>query len=79
MARAQINQGRWLAPVRAARAQVRRWRKTMIVFFAVIGPVLITSTVDNVAGGIYTYSLAGAQFGYLLLWTLIPMTLILYI
>lgn len=51
----------------------------MIVFFAVIGPGLITSNVDNDAGGIYTYSLAGAQFGYLLLWTLIPMTLILYI
>ena len=49
------------------------------MLFAVIGPGLITSNVDNDAGGIYTYSLAGAQFGYLLLWTLIPMTLILYV
>ena len=61
----------WLAPV--------LWRRQLVVFFAVIGPGLITSNVDNDAGGIYTYSLAGAQFGYLLLWTLIPMTVILYV
>ena len=42
-----------------------------------MGPGIITSSIDNDAGGITTYSLAGAQFGYLLLWTLIPMTVAL--
>ncbi len=50
-----------------------------MLFLGVIGPGLITSNVDNDAGGIYSYSLAGAQFGYLLLWTIIPMTVILYV
>ena len=50
-----------------------------MISLAVVGPGLITSNVDNDAGGIYTYSLAGAQFGYLLLWTLIPMTIILFV
>ena len=44
-----------------------------------LGPGLITSNVDNDAGGISTYSLAGAQFGYALLWSLIPMTIALYV
>ena len=44
-----------------------------------LGPGLITSNVDNDAGGISTYSLAGAQFGYMLLWSLIPMTIALYV
>lgn len=42
-----------------------------------MGPGIITASVDNDAGGITTYSLAGAQFGYVLLWTLIPMTVAL--
>ena len=42
--------------------------------FAVIGPGIITANVDNDAGGIATYSQAGADFGYSLLWTLIPIT-----
>ncbi|HWF39497.1 MAG TPA: Nramp family divalent metal transporter, partial [Candidatus Acidoferrales bacterium] len=40
---------------------------------------LITSNVDNDAGGITTYTVAGAQFGYTLLWSLIPMTIALYV
>nr|HPK54807.1 divalent metal cation transporter [Smithellaceae bacterium] len=44
------------------------------VFFALIGPGIITSNVDNDAGGITTYSLAGAQYGLKLLWLLIPVT-----
>ena len=43
------------------------------------GPGLITSNVDNDAGGISTYTAAGAQFGYALLWSLIPMTIALYV
>jgi Mn2+/Fe2+ NRAMP family transporter len=41
--------------------------------FAVMGPGFITSNVDNDAGGIYTYSVAGARYGYSLLWLLVPM------
>ena len=45
------------------------------MLLAVIGPGFITANVDNDAGGIYTYSAAGAQFGYQLLWVMIPMTM----
>lgn len=53
--------------------------KTIAIFIAVMGPGIITSNVDNDAGGITTYSLAGANFGYALLWSLIPITLMLII
>ena len=53
--------------------------KTLAVFFALLGPGIITSNVDNDAGGITTYSLAGSEFGLALLWTLIPITLALII
>jgi NRAMP (natural resistance-associated macrophage protein)-like metal ion transporter len=49
------------------------------MFFALIGPGIITSNVDNDAGGITTYSLAGAEYGLALLWILIPITLALII
>ncbi len=49
------------------------------LFFALIGPGIITSMVDNDAGGITTYSLAGAQYGLKLLWILIPVTVALII
>lgn len=49
------------------------------LFFLLIGPGIITSNVDNDAGGIATYSLAGAEFGLSLLWTLLPITLVLII
>jgi Mn2+/Fe2+ NRAMP family transporter len=49
------------------------------LFFAVVGPGFITANVDNDAGGIWTYSSAGAQFGHLLLWTMIPITLALIV
>ena len=54
-------------------------RKKILLFLSVIGPGIITANVDNDAGGIATYSLAGAQFGYSLLWTLIPITVALII
>src|SRR6202050_633124 len=54
-------------------------RRRLAVILAVIGPGIITSNVDNDAGGITTYTLAGAQFGYTLLWTLIPLTIALYV
>ena len=57
----------------------RTWRTRLILFFAVLGPGFITANVDNDAGGILTYSSAGAQFGYTLLWTMIPITLALIV
>jgi NRAMP (natural resistance-associated macrophage protein)-like metal ion transporter len=53
--------------------------KTLAIFFALVGPGIITSNVDNDAGGITTYSLAGSEFGLHLLWTLIPITIALVI
>src|SRR5436190_18941856 len=57
----------------------RRWRTRILLFFAVVGPGFITANVDNDANGIVTYSQAGAQFGYQLLWTMIPVTLALIV
>jgi NRAMP (natural resistance-associated macrophage protein)-like metal ion transporter len=51
---------------------LKRWKTQILIFFAVVGPGFITANVDNDANGIWTYSLAGAQFGYLLLWTMLP-------
>src|SRR5580704_18060406 len=53
---------------------LKRFRYHIAIFFAVFGPGFITAVVDNDAGGIVTYSTAGAQFGYLPLWTLLPIT-----
>lgn len=54
-------------------------RRSILLFLAVIGPGIITSNVDNDAGGITTYSLAGANFGYTMLWSLIPITIALIV
>ena len=59
--------------------RTRMTRRRLALFLAVVGPGLITSNVDNDAGGIATYMAAGAQFGYTLLWLLVPMTIILYV
>lgn len=58
---------------------IGRLRYHIAVFFSVIGPGFITAVVDNDAGGIFTYSQAGARWGYLPLWTLIPITLLLIV
>ena len=57
----------------------RQWRVRIMMFLAVLGPGFITANVDNDSGGILTYSQAGAQFGYTLLWTMIPITLALIV
>jgi Mn2+/Fe2+ NRAMP family transporter len=57
----------------------RLWKTRVLVLLAVIGPGFITANVDNDAGGIYTYSFAGARFGYALLWVVIPMTIALVV
>ena len=54
-------------------------KNKIIAFLAVLGPGIITASVDNDAGGIATYSIAGAHFGYSLLWMLIPITVALIV
>jgi NRAMP (natural resistance-associated macrophage protein)-like metal ion transporter len=54
------------------------WR-SIAMFFSIVGPGLITANADNDVGGILTYSQAGAQFGYSLLWILVPVTLALIV
>jgi Mn2+/Fe2+ NRAMP family transporter len=55
------------------------WRRRIALFLAVIGPGIITSNVDNDAGGIAVYTQAGSAYGYALLWALVPMTIALYV
>src|SRR5438128_2175317 len=59
--------------------KIRGLRRRLTLLLAVVGPGLITSNVDNDAGGISVYTQAGAQYGYALLWSLIPMTIALYV
>jgi NRAMP (natural resistance-associated macrophage protein)-like metal ion transporter len=61
------------------RERLRQFRTRLLIFLAVLGPGMITANVDNDAGGIYTYSLAGAKFGFSLLWTLVPITVALIV
>jgi NRAMP (natural resistance-associated macrophage protein)-like metal ion transporter len=61
------------------RERLRKFRIRLLIFLAVLGPGIITANVDNDSGGIYTYSLAGAKYGYSLLWTLIPITVALIV
>src|SRR6201990_731391 len=58
---------------------LRRWKTRILLLFAVLGPGFITANVDNDPNGIFTYSQAGAQFGYDLLWTIIPITVALIV
>lgn len=58
---------------------LKRIRRQVAIFFAVIGPGFITAMVDNDAGGIFTYSQAGAKYGYLSLWTLAPIAVLLVV
>jgi Mn2+/Fe2+ NRAMP family transporter len=58
---------------------LKRWRIRILLFLAVLGPGFITANVDNDSGGILTYSQAGAQYGYTLLWTMIPITIALIV
>jgi len=63
-----------LASPRLANLSRRFW-----IFLAILGPGIITSNVDNDAGGITTYSVAGATLGYQLLWAFIPITVALIV
>ena len=54
------------------------WRN-LVIFLAILGPGIVTGSVDNDVGGITTYSVAGATYGYKLIWTLIPAFIVLFI
>jgi Mn2+/Fe2+ NRAMP family transporter len=53
--------------------------RNILLFLAVLGPGIITGSVDNDAGGITTYSVAGAVYGYDILWTLLPCLVLLIV
>lgn len=57
----------------------KAWAANLLMFLAILGPGIITGSVDNDAGGITTYSVAGATYGYKLLWTLIPAFIVLLV
>jgi len=54
------------------------WKK-ILIFLAVLGPGIVTGSVDNDVGGITTYSVAGATYGYNMLWTLVPAFVVLVV
>src|SRR5208283_414138 len=58
---------------------LKRWKIQILLIFAVVGPGFITANVDNDANGIWTYSQAGAQYGYMLLWTMLPTVIVLIV
>ena len=57
----------------------KNFGRNLIIFLSILGPGIITGSVDNDVGGITTYSVAGATYGYKLLWVLIPAFIVLYI
>ena len=69
----RISQFRFLKPFKNFSA------RNLLIFLAILGPGIITANVDNDAGGIATYSLAGANYGMALLWTMIPTTIALVV
>ncbi len=61
------------------RQRLHHFRKNVLIFLAVLGPGIITANVDNDAGGILTYSQAGAGYGFSMLWALVPITVALIV
>jgi Mn2+/Fe2+ NRAMP family transporter len=62
-------------------SSTKKWAlwSNLLIFLTILGPGIITGSVDNDAGGITTYALAGARYGYHLLWTLIPAFIVLLV
>jgi NRAMP (natural resistance-associated macrophage protein)-like metal ion transporter len=58
---------------------IRRWWRRALILFAVLGPGFVTASAGNDVGGIATYSAAGAKFGYIVLWTLVPLAISLIV
>lgn len=65
--------------IKVKREAPKGFVRNLLIFLAVLGPGIITSNVDNDAGGIATYSIAGADFGYSFLWVTIPVVFVLII
>ena len=63
----------------SSRLSAKKIFQQIAIFFAILGPGIITGSVDNDAGGITTYSVAGAMYGYGLIWTLIPSFIVLLV
>jgi len=61
------------------RFKISNFFRNLAIFFAILGPGIITGSVDNDAGGITVYSVAGAMYGYGLIWTLIPSFIVLLV
>ncbi len=63
------------------RTKIRRtnFYRNLMIFLALLGPGIITGSVDNDAGGITTYSVAGAMYGYGMIWTLFPSLVVLLV
>ncbi len=60
------------------KSKKRRWRR-LLVILTVLGPGFVTASAGNDVGGIATYSIAGAQFGYAILWVMVPLTVALIV
>jgi Mn2+/Fe2+ NRAMP family transporter len=82
-----LNEPRADAPSRPGRRRVRvltpfrrlpAWRVRIVAVLAVLGPGLVSGFADNDAGGITTYSIAGARFGYSLLWVILASQFVLF-
>ena len=63
----------------AGSARAVRVRLPKLAFLAVLGPGLVSGFADNDAGGITTYSIVGAQFGYALLWVVLASMVALFV
>src|SRR5208283_5872939 len=61
------------------KARRKSYWKKFLIFLVILGPGIVTGSVDNDAGGITTYSQAGALYGYSLIWTLIPSFILLVV
>lgn len=70
---------RGLSTTRLAKPFTQINTRNILMFLALLGPGIITANVDNDAGGIATYSLAGADYGLTLLWTMLPTTVALVV
>jgi Mn2+/Fe2+ NRAMP family transporter len=55
-----------------------KWLRSLMLFLAVLGPGIVTGSVDNDVGGITTYSVAGALYGYHYIWALLPCAVVLF-
>jgi NRAMP (natural resistance-associated macrophage protein)-like metal ion transporter len=55
------------------------WKRTLLFLISILGPGFVTASAGNDVGGIFTYSVAGAQYGYKIIWTLIPIAIALIV